>query len=58
MNKKLLDEEILREFYSGIVIRYYSVFEFWINERRVKSQTASIPYSNLEILYRRWSKTT
>jgi hypothetical protein len=53
-NKKLLDEEVLREFYQGIVITYYSLFELWINERRVKSQRGSAVYSNLEIMYHRW----
>ena len=56
VNNKLLDEEVLREFYQGIVVSYYSLFEFWINERRSKPQMVSIVYSNLEILYHRWSK--
>jgi hypothetical protein len=54
-NKKLLDEEVLREFYQGIVIAYYSLFEFWINERKAKTQRVAL-YSNLKIMYHRWNK--
>ena len=54
-NKKLLDEQVLREFYQGIVIAYYSLFEFWINERKAKTQRVAL-YSNLKIMYHRWNK--
>ncbi len=51
-DKKLLDEEVLREFYQGLVISYYELFSFWIEQRRVKR---SAIYSNFEKMYNRWN---
>lgn len=57
VEKEVVDEELLRDFYHTIVVRHYFAFKPWIEERqRNKGLTSKRLYKSLTGLYERWEK--
>jgi hypothetical protein len=52
VEKDIIDENTLKDFYLTIIVRYYAVFEPWIQEKR--RERGPRLFKSFENLYNRW----
>lgn len=55
INRRIVKEELLYDFYRGIIIGYCELFYIWIVESRHKKQNDRL-YRNLTDVYEKWKK--
>ena len=54
IEKRLVEEDILRNFFKGIVMDYVGIFYIWIQERSKGGLHSEDNYKELKQIYKKW----